>query len=263
MHVIPKPKTLSITLVYFIIGLVWLLLGTVLIGILDRNTPDTDLRFLYFYKNGIFLFITGAALFFLLKAHSRHILKAESNYLKLFEGSPGAIYVMDKISFQFLTVNDVMVRKYGYTKDELLGMTALDIRPEKERERLKSYLWSEHDEGHETGIWLHQKKNGTCFYTLISHHSIQFKNRDAYMVIAIDVDRGVRNEQELEKIRWQNSHELRKPVSNLKGLIGLIDANEQIDEDMVQLLHTSVEELDEVLQKINSQETKEKPIADF
>ena len=83
------------------------------------------------------------------------------------------------------------------------------------------------------------------------------------MVIAIDVDRGVRNEQELEKIRWQNSHELRKPVSNLKGLIGLIDANEQIDVDMIQLLHTSVEELDEVLQKINSQETKDKPIADF
>lgn len=260
MHVIPKPKTLSVTLIYFLIGLVWLFLGTVMIGILDRNTPGTDLRFLYYYKNGIFLCITGAALFFLLRAHSSHLLKAESNYLKLFEGSPGAIYVMDKVSFHFLTVNDVMVKKYGYTKKELLGMTALDIRPETERERLKNYLWSEHDEGHETGIWLHQKKNGDCFYTLISHHSIRFKNREAYMVIAIDVDKGVRNEQELEKIRWQNSHELRKPVSNLKGLIGLIDANEVVREDMIQLLNTSVDELDQVLQKINYQETKEKPI---
>jgi PAS domain S-box-containing protein len=260
MHSIPKPKTLSITLLYFLIGLVWLFLGTILIGVLDRNTPGTDLRFLYYYKNGIFLFITGVALFFLLRAHSRHVLGAESNYLKLFEGLPGAIYVMEKATFRLLTVNDVMVKKYGYTKEELLNMTALDIRPQKEKERLKEYLRSEHEEGHETGVWLHQKKNGACFYTLISHHSIRFKNLDSYIVIAIDIDKGIKNEQELEKIRWQNSHELRKPVSNLKGLIGLINHHEMVSEDIIQLLNTSVDELDQVLQKINRQETKEKSV---
>jgi len=255
MYVIPKPKILSITLIYFLIGFIWLFFGTVLIAILNRNTPDADLGFLHYYMNGIFLCITGMTLFLLLKVHRSHLLKAESNYLKLFEGSPGAIYVMDKVSFKFLTVNDVMVKKYGYTKEELLSMTALDIRPGKEQGRLKNYLESEHEEGHETGIWLHQKKNGDCFYTLISHHSIRFKNCDAYMVIAIDVDQGVRNEHELEKIRWQNSHELRKPVSNLKGLIGLIDAKEQVNDELIQRLNTSVDELDKVLQKINSQDT--------
>lgn len=251
MHLIPKPKAFPITLSYFLIGLVWLFLGTVLIGILDRNTPGTDLRFLYYYKNGIFLCMTGMALFFLLRAHSRHLLKAESNYLKLFESSPGAIYVMDKQSFQFLTVNDIMVKKYGYTKDELLHMTALDIRPEAERKRLKEYLLSDHEEGYETGIWLHQAKDGELFYMLITHHSIRFQNFDAYIVIAIDVDKEVRNEQELEKIRWQNSHELRKPVSNLSGLIHLIQENEKLDPQFVHMLRDSVSELDTVVQQIS------------
>lgn len=241
----------SITLLYFILGIVWLLLGTLVIGVIDNYTPETDLRVLYHYKNGAFILITGIALFFLLKGHRDHLLRAEDNYHRLFEGSPGATYVMDKQNFQLMAVNEVMVQKYGYSRQELLGMTALDIRPEEEQERLAQYLHSEHDEGHDTGLWLHQKKNGDCFYILISHHSIRFQDRDAYMVIGIDVDEKIKNEKKLAEIRWQNSHALRKPVSNIRGLLDLINEKEPTDPQIIKMLNTSVNSLEEVIQNIN------------
>ncbi|MNX55116.1 hypothetical protein D3C86_858670 [compost metagenome] len=162
---------------------------------------------------------------------------------------------MDKTTFRFLAVNDVMVKKYGYSRGQLLKMSALDIRPKEERKKLKDYLYSDHDEGHETGIWLHQKKNGELFYMLISHHSIKFKDKEAYIVIAIDIDRSVRNERRLKEIAWTNSHEIRKPVSNILGLVQLMKAehpNEPRDVNIIKMLVTSAYELDTVVKKINS-----------
>lgn len=245
---------LFIILVYLVSGLAWLYLGSIIIGITDRSYPETDLRFLYAGKNISFMFFTAAALFFLLRAYQKRLLRAETNYFKLFEASPGAIYVMEKFSFRFLAVNDVMVGKYGYSRAQLLKMTALDIRPERERIKLKEYLNSNHDEGHETGIWLHQKRNGDPFYVLISHHSIKFKGSDAYIVIAIDVDRDIRNEQRLKEIAWTNSHEIRKPISNILGLIEIMktEPNQVSDPKLLDMLVNSAYELDGIVKKINS-----------
>jgi PAS domain S-box-containing protein len=246
---------LFIILIYFIAGLTWLYLGSIAIGIIDSNYPETDLRFLYASKNISFMLFTAGALFFLLRAYQKRLLRAESNYFKLFEASPGAVYVMEKFTFSFLAVNDVMVSKYGYSRAQLLKMTALDIRPESERLKLKNYMNSDHAEGHEIGIWLHQKRNGDSFYVLISHHSIKFKGNDAYIVIAIDVDRDIRNEQRLKEIAWTNSHEIRKPIGNILGLIEIMKTdspNQPTDPKLLEMLISSANELDIIVKKINS-----------
>ncbi|WP_316815958.1 PAS domain S-box protein [Pedobacter nyackensis] len=246
---------LFIILIYLIAGLTWLYLGGILIGIIDKSHPDTDLRYLYAFKNVSFMFFTAVALFFLLRAYQKRLLRAESNYFKLFEASPGAIYVMEKLSFRFLAVNDVMVSKYGYSRTQLLKMTAMDIRPKHEQTKLRNYMNSDHAEGHETGIWLHQKRNGDAFYVLISHHSIKFKDSDAYIVIAIDIDRDIRNEQRLKEIAWTNSHEIRKPISNILGLIEIMKTespNQPTDPELLKMLVSSAYELDGIVKKINS-----------
>nr|WP_068893024.1 PAS domain S-box protein [Pedobacter panaciterrae] len=240
-----------ITLLYFLLGGAWLILGNHIIKVLDHNTPGKDLMVLSNYKNGIFILMSSIALFFLLKNHQDHLIRTEDNYHRLFEGSPGATYVMDKQSFQLMAVNEVMVQKYGYSREELMQMTALDIRPVEEQDRLAEYLQSDHDEGHETGLWQHQKKNGDRFYVLISHHSIRFRDREAYMVIGIDVDQKIRNEKKLAAIRWHNSHALRKPVSNIKGLLDLINEKEPTDPQIIQMLNSSVNSLEEVIHNIN------------
>jgi len=189
-----------ITLIYIVLGAVWLMLGNILIEYIDLKTPDQDLSILYSYKNLIFLMVSGILLFLLIQLHHRKYRAAEQNYETLFQGSPAAIYVFEKESYRFLEVNEVMVRKYGYSAEEFLQMTALDIRTADEAEKLKQYFLTQPVEGHETGIWLHRKKDGTLFHMLISYHSSVYKNIPAYTVIAIDVEVNVVAEQKIKEL---------------------------------------------------------------
>jgi hypothetical protein len=45
------------------------------------------------------------------------------------------MYVFDWETLAFLAVNDAAVRQYGYSRQEFLALTALDIRPAEDRPR--------------------------------------------------------------------------------------------------------------------------------
>lgn len=195
-----RRQSVYITVIYIVLAAIWLVLGNEWIENFDRGTPGQDMSFLYNYKNYIFLVVSGTVLFLLIEIYNRNLSSIEKNYKKLFEGSPASIYVFDKESYRFLEVNEVMVKKYGYTRKELLGMTIFDIRPEGESDQLKNYLDREHVEGHETGVWLHKKKHGEVFRMLISHHSTIYGGKPAFTVVAIDVERRIKAEEKIKEL---------------------------------------------------------------
>ncbi|QNK61496.1 PAS domain S-box protein [Pedobacter sp. PAMC26386] len=207
-----RKRSALIILIYLVLGAIWLIMGARWIERIDRLTPDKDLKWLYAYKNIFFLFMSAILLFLLIEMYRISLSKIEKNYQQLFEGSPAAIYVFNKLSFQFLKVNKVMTLKYGYSEKELLKMTVTDVRPHEESIKLKDYLLSEHVEGTETGLWLHRKKNGELFHQLISHHSTTYKGQSAYMVIAIDVENHVRAEEKIKELL--NTYETVTSVTN-------------------------------------------------
>lgn len=62
----------------------------------------------------------------------------------------------------------------------------------------------------------------------------------------------VHKNEQLKKIAWMQSHEIRKPVANILGLINLIDIN-QVDlhhHQLLELLKSSSEELDIIIKEI-------------
>lgn len=62
----------------------------------------------------------------------------------------------------------------------------------------------------------------------------------------------VHKNEQLKKIAWMQSHEIRKPVANILGLIHLIDMN-QVDlhhHELLELLKSSSEELDMIIKEI-------------
>lgn len=195
-----RKKSAFITIIYIALGAVWLNLGSHWIERLDERTPGEDMSFLYDYKNIIFLIVSGLILFLLIEMHRRSLSSVEKSYKQLFEGSIAAIYVLDRSSYRLMEVNEVMVRKYGYSRRELLEMTALDLRPTEERAKLEEYLNSEHPEGRASGVWLHKKKNGDVFHMLISHHSTVFQGKPAYTVIAVDIERHVKAEERIKEL---------------------------------------------------------------
>ncbi|MBB6501914.1 PAS domain S-box protein [Pedobacter cryoconitis] len=195
-----RKRTVIIILIYLILGAAWLIMGAKWIGQLDRMTPEKDLSWLYAYKNIFFLFISALILFLLIEMYRVSLSKVEKNYQQLFEGTPAAIYVFDKRNYRFLKMNKIMTKKYGYSHKELMEMTVMDIRPAEESFKLRDYLLTEHNEGHETGVWLHRKKNGELFHQLISHHSTVYNGIPAFTVIAIDVEHHIRAEEKIKEL---------------------------------------------------------------
>src|SRR6476659_4542707 len=58
-------------------------------------------------------------------------MPVEPRYQQLFESSPMPLWVYDLETLRILDVNEVACRKYGYTRDEFLSMSILDIRPQE------------------------------------------------------------------------------------------------------------------------------------
>lgn len=195
-----RRKSAIITIVYITLGGIWLNLGSMLIKIFDQHSPGTDMSFLYYYKDLIFLMVSGIILFLLIEMYRRNLSGVEKSYKQLFEGSIAAIYVFDKNNYQLLEVNEMMSQKYGYTEQELLKMTVMDLRSPDEGSRLDKYLNTEHTEGRATGIWIHKKKSGELFHTLISHQSTIYKDRQAYTVIAMDIEKHMQAEAKIKEL---------------------------------------------------------------
>jgi len=60
-------------------------------------------------------------------AKTRVLLESEKKYRYLFENNPVAMYVAALDNFAILDVNERAIIHYGFTKEEFLGMTSLDL----------------------------------------------------------------------------------------------------------------------------------------
>ena len=58
---------------------------------------------------------------------------AESQLQLLFSANPYPMWIYDCATLRFVSVNDAAVQAYGFSREEFLGMTLLDIRPPEEK----------------------------------------------------------------------------------------------------------------------------------
>jgi PAS domain S-box-containing protein len=103
-----------------------------------------------------------------LKMNIESLQESESRYRLLFESTPNPTWVLDQASLAFLEVNHAAIAHYGYSKEEFLQMTIMDIcLPEdqpalaKVSSALQTY----------SGVWKHCKKNGDLIDVEVSTHS--------------------------------------------------------------------------------------------
>src|SRR5262249_32460335 len=83
-------------------------------------------------------------------------------YRILFESNPCLMYVCDEETLAFLAVNQAALHHYGYSLDEFLAMTALNIRATSDESDAGSKL-EQKDTPQLAGTWKHRKKDGTVF----------------------------------------------------------------------------------------------------
>jgi PAS domain S-box-containing protein len=131
--------------------------------------------------------------------------QSEKKYRQLFDGNPIPLFIFELSSFRFMDVNEAAIREYGYTKEEFLSMTAVDIRPRDERQRFLEFDRSNNRELQNTGLWKHLKKDGSVIFCEVTAYNIIYEDKAARLALAIDVTEKIRAEKSLreseEKLR--------------------------------------------------------------
>src|SRR3984893_6905456 len=147
---------------------------------------------------------------------------SEQQYRLLFNANPHPMWVFDRETLSFLTVNDAALRHYGYSLREFLSMTVRDIRPEEDQERFLAAVKNpRHNGPSDRELWRHRKKDGTVIDVEISSQPITFRAVNAELVLAHDVTAQQRAEMEVR----QGKEQLQLLLDSTAEAIYAIDVN--------------------------------------
>jgi PAS domain S-box-containing protein len=113
--------------------------------------------------------------------------KQNEEYRILFESNPCPMYVCAEDTLEFLAVNEAAVKHYGYSREEFLSMTVLDICPAEDVPVLLAFVGTHPERNDEAGAWKHRKKDGSVIDVDLNWQKLDFAGRPAYMVMANDI----------------------------------------------------------------------------
>jgi two-component system cell cycle sensor histidine kinase/response regulator CckA len=129
--------------------------------------------------------------------------ESEKQYRLLFNANPNPMWVVDRETLRFVTVNDAAIRHYGYSLNEFLLMTLRDLPPPDEMERFLAAVVPDRSRVSTREPWTLRTKDGTIIDVEISSQEIKFRSIDAVLVMAHDVTAQRRAESEIRDSKEQ------------------------------------------------------------
>ena len=183
---------------------------------------------------------------------NEELRSSQVRYRALFELSPQPILVYERDTYQILAVNNSSVANYGYSREEFLSMTLVDLVPVEDIPSFERYaasraaLWG-HGEGRGLTLarqWRHRLKDGTVIDVEITSDDIVFDGRTCRILLSQDVTARKRTAAELSVAHdaaveastlksaflANISHEMRTPMNGVLGMNGLLLATHLTDE---------------------------------
>ncbi len=131
------------------------------------------------------------------------LMQSEQTYRYLFDNNPHPMWLFDTETFRFLAVNNAAVDYYGYSREEFLSMTTLDIRPEDERERMMHDVRLTQKDGNSThvrGIWRHLTKTGDILFAEVHSHKFMHQGKPVRLVVARDVTEKIDADRRIQRL---------------------------------------------------------------
>lgn len=149
------------------------------------------------------------------------VQRAESQFRELFERNPLPFWVFDVETLRFLAVNAAAIETYGYSREQFLAMTILDIRPHEDADAVRASMRDVRPYEHNDQVWTHLTREGRRIAVRIHSSGIEFGGRKARLVLAEDVSERVSHERDLA---WRATHDVTTGLLNLQTLIAQLDA---------------------------------------
>ncbi len=204
-----------------------------------------------------------------IKKNQLKLMQSEEDYKILFSTNPNPMWTFELESRRFSMVNDAALKLYGYTREEFLQLSLFDIRIKEEHQRLREALESTAfaDQQPLFNEWNHLKKDGTQIMVEVVSHMVELNGKRSRLVAIKDVTDQRRAQQKiidqntrLREIAQISSHETRKPLASILGLVSLFDKQDcqnPINREIIQFLEITSNDLDKVIHNIVKKTWKE------
>ncbi|KMP10323.1 hypothetical protein UR09_06590, partial [Candidatus Nitromaritima sp. SCGC AAA799-A02] len=152
---------------------------------------------------------------------------------RILEQSTDEIYIFDAESLKYIQTNHGAVENLGYSSEELLEMTPLDIKPEYTMENF-SRLIAPLQAGVKGVVnfeTVHKRKNGSLYPVEVRLQYIKTEVQPVFVAIVQDITERIRAQRELEHYaaKLENmvdarTDELNKALDEIKGAKEHLDA---------------------------------------
>jgi two-component system, chemotaxis family, CheB/CheR fusion protein len=117
----------------------------------------------------------------------------------LFDQSPLPKWVIEVETLRFIDVNEAAVDHYGYSREEFLGMSVLDIRTPEAGQKLQATLACPPHRPPERDSCQHRKKSGEVIDVELRSSEIRLAGRRAWLTAILDVSERKRTEDVLRR----------------------------------------------------------------
>ena len=111
--------------------------------------------------------------------------KDDSSLVRLMESTPLPMWVFDRATLKFLAVNGAAIQAYGYSREEFLRRTVLDIRPQKDVTRFLQSAVRRPHASVDPEYWVHLRKDNAVIEVEIHSVEATFAGRRVEVVCAI------------------------------------------------------------------------------
>lgn len=263
-----RSKIFKIILLHAAASIVWIAISDLLVTSKPDITPS-QIIITGSASAALYVLVTCVILYKLITMHYRRLVNNEKQYRSYFENNPNPMWIYDRKSLKFLAVNDSAISNYGYSREEFYNMTILDIRLAEETEKVLNAVNSFESNYKNSGIWNHRRKDGTDIYAQITSNLIFSKPEQQVMIMAADVTKRLQTEMQLQQanaelirqnntlreISWSQSHNVRRPLSSILGLLDVFrfSDDDQERELCINYIEISAAELDIMIQNLNHQ----------
>jgi PAS domain S-box-containing protein len=151
----------------------------------------------------------------------RKKLEQEKNHLaKIFQESLNEIYVFDAKTLKFINVNHGAQKNIGYSLEEMITMTPLDIKPNYNESLFRKEIEILEKDNIEKIEFetVHQRKSGSTYPVNIHLQRSKLGDKDVYVAIILDITEQKSYTEKLEKTVQIRTEELQTALAAEKEL---------------------------------------------